>query len=83
MVLDLDEGFWSHNRFYSCMEACRSVEVAGRTFDRKVGGSSPDINIIGCRQEGHPDIKWLTAPSKVLQCGHRPTPNTGESGRKT
>ena len=44
--------------------ACRGVEVAGRTFDRKVEGSSPDINIIGCRQEGHPDIKWLTAPAK-------------------
>ena len=25
--------------------------------DRKVQGSSPDINIIGCHQEGHPDIK--------------------------
>ena len=63
-------------------EACRGVEVAGRTFDRKVEGSSPDINIIGCRQEGHPDIKWLTAPAKVLLCRHRPTPNTGENGRK-
>ena len=63
--------------------ACRGVEVADRTFDRKVEGSSPDRNIIGCRQEGHPDIKRLTAPTKVLQCRHRPTPNTGENGRKT
>ena len=65
------------------LRACRGIEVAGQTFDRKVEGSSPDINIIGCRQEGHPDIKWLTAPAKVLLCRHRPTPNTGENGRKT
>ena len=46
------------------MQQCRGVEAAGRTFDRKAEGSSPDRNIIGCRQEGHPDIKWLTAPAK-------------------
>ena len=45
-------------------QSCRGVEVAGWTFDRKVEGSRPDRNIIGCRQEGHPDIKWLTVPSK-------------------
>ena len=44
--------------------ARHGVDVAVSIFDRKVEGSSPDINIIGCRQEGHPDIKWLTAPAK-------------------
>ena len=60
--------------------ACRSVEVAGQAFDRKVEGSSPDINIIGCRQEGHPDIKWLTAPPKssAMQA-----PSNPQYGRKT
>ena len=48
----------------SMFQSCRGVEVAGRTFDRQVEGSSPDRNIIGCRQEGHPGIKWLTAPVK-------------------
>ena len=56
--------------------ACRGVEVAGQTFERKVEGSSPDINIISCRQEGHPDIKWLIAPSKS------PGGNTGGNGRQ-
>ena len=44
--------------------ACRGAEVADQLFDRKVEGSSADRNIIGSRQEGHPDIKWLTAPAK-------------------
>ena len=44
--------------------AYRGVKVMGRTFERKVEGSSPDMNIIGCRQEGHPDIKWLPALAK-------------------
>ena len=50
--------------YCTMMQVRRGVEVAGRTLDRKVEGSSPDINIIGCRQEGHLDIKWLTVPSK-------------------
>ena len=50
--------------FFNSTRPCCGVEVAGRTFDRKVEGSSPDKNIIGCLQEGHPDIKWLTVPSK-------------------
>ena len=45
-------------------KAYHGVGVADRTFDRKVEGSSPDRNMIGCRQEGHPDIKGLTAPAK-------------------
>ena len=47
--------------------ACRGVEVAGRTFDRKVEGSSLDRNIIGCRQKGRPDIKWLSTPSRAVR----------------
>ena len=46
--------------------ACLGVEVAGRTFDRKVEGSSRDINIIGCRQEGHPHIQCSALHQKVL-----------------
>ena len=45
-------------------EACRGEEVAGRTFDREVAGSSHDINIIVCRQDRYPDIKLLSIPSK-------------------
>ena len=61
---------------------CRGVEVEGRTFDRKVEGSSPDINFPGYHQQGHPDIKWLTALSKSPAMQAPPTSNTGENGRK-
>ena len=46
--------------------ACRCVKVAGRTFDRKVEGSSPDRNIIGCRQEGHPDQGCQILMTKIV-----------------
>ena len=63
---------------------CRGVEVVGRTFDRKVQGSSPDRNIIGCHQERHPDIKWLIAPSKSPAMQAPSTyPQHWENGYKT
>ena len=65
--------------------ACRGGEVAGQTLDRKVEGSSPDKNIIGYHQEGHPDIKWLTAPSKSpdLHAGTVQPPILGKIDHKT
>ena len=64
LVLAICIGTFAGTCMVHVFEACRGVEVAGRTFDRKVDCSSPNINIVGCCQEGHPDIKWLTAPAK-------------------